>query len=277
VSLSSTVRLSPSIALLRTQSDERLVKLAREGSDTAFATIFERHRRSVLGACRRILPEARAEDAVQQVFMAAWAALVRGDEVRDVRPWLLRIARNTSLNALRLQGYDYDELRDGLRIGAAPDEELERRDVIRQTLAGLAALPERQREVLLRSAVEGAPHADIARDMGLSEGATRQLMLRARTTLRAAISAVTPWPLVTWAAGTTGGAATGAGAGAGALAAKAGVVAVLAGGAVAGPAVIDRDHHRIAGPATAKAAADPPATPRTRAGRPAKARCAISP
>jgi len=106
------VRLSPSIALLRTQSDERLVKLVREGSDLAFTTIVERHRRAVLGACRRILPEARAEDAAQQVYMAAWKGLARGDDVRDVRAWLLRIARNTSLNALRVQGFDYDELRE---------------------------------------------------------------------------------------------------------------------------------------------------------------------
>jgi RNA polymerase sigma factor (sigma-70 family) len=233
------VRLSPSIALLRTQSDERLVKLAREGSDVAFATIVERHRRAVLAACRRILPEARAEDAAQQVYMAAWKALARGDDVRDVRAWLLRIARNTSLNALRVQGFDYDELRDGLRVGPAADEVLERRDVIRHTLAGLASLPDRQREVLLRSAVEGVAHADIARDLGLSEGATRQLMLRARTTLRAAASAVTPWPLVAWAAQAGGGAA--AAGGTGALAAKVGAAAVLAGGVAVGtPAIV---HH----------------------------------
>jgi RNA polymerase sigma factor (sigma-70 family) len=251
------VRLSPSIALLRTQSDERLVKLAQEGSDAAFATIVERHRRTVLAACRRILPDARAEDAAQQVFLSAWRALGRGDAVRDVRPWLLRIARNTSLNALRVQGYDYDELRDGLRTGDAPEDEVERRDVIRQTLAGLAALPERQREVLLRSAVEGVAHAEIARDLGLSEGATRQLMLRARTTLRAACSALTPWPLVSWAAQAGGGAAAGAAAsgGASALVAKVGTAAVLAGGiAVGTPAVVD--HHR---PAPQRAAAAPAA------------------
>ena len=225
------------LVLLRTQSDERLVRLAREGSEPAFALIVERHRRAVMGACRRILPDSRAEDAAQQVYLAAWKALRRGDEVRDVRPWLLQIARNTALNALRVRGYDYDELREGLRVGEAPEEELDRRDVIRQTLAGLAALPERQREVLLRSAVEGAPHADIARDLGLSEGATRQLMLRARTTLRAAASALTPWPLVLWAAQAGGGAA--AAGGATAAAAKLGTAAVLVGGvAVGGPAIV---------------------------------------
>ena len=31
-------------------------------------------------------PEARAEDALQQAYIAAWSALQRGDEVRDL-PW----------------------------------------------------------------------------------------------------------------------------------------------------------------------------------------------
>src|SRR4051794_30549042 len=236
------MRLSPSIALLRTQSDQRLVALAHEGHEPAFTALVERYRREVGTACRRVLPASRAEDAAQQVFVSAWRALERGDEVREVRPWLLRIARNTSLNALRVQGYDYDELAISLRGGQAPDEELERRDVMRQTLAGLAALPDNQREALLRSAVQGASHADIARELGISEGATRQLVLRARSTMRGAITAITPMPLVAWAAsaGDKAGAessvriaeaAAGTGAlGTGAFMAKVGVVAVVAGG-----------------------------------------------
>src|SRR4051794_8357566 len=194
------MRLSPSIVLLRTQTDERLTALTAEGSEPAFTALVERYRRMVLRACMRVLPEARAEDATQQVFVAAWKALTRGDDVRAVRPWLLRIARNTALNALRTPGYEYEELAESLSGGTAPQADLERRDVMRQTLRGLAALPENQREALLRSAVDGAPHAAIARDLGISEGATRQLVLRARATLRAAASAITPFPLLQWAA-----------------------------------------------------------------------------
>ena len=61
--------------------------------------------------------ESRAEDAPQQVFVAAWKALQRGDDVRDVRPWLLRIARNTALNTLRVPGYDHGELTESLQVG----------------------------------------------------------------------------------------------------------------------------------------------------------------
>src|SRR5215208_586182 len=138
--------------LLRTQSDERLVAFAAAGHERAFEAIVERYRRELLRACRRVLPDGRAEDAVQQTLVAAWTALRRGDEVRALRPWLYRIAHNTA----------------------------------RSALAGLAALPARQREALLQIAVQGRPQHEVARAMGVSEPAVRQLVRRARVGLRGA-------------------------------------------------------------------------------------------
>src|SRR5215203_4996668 len=227
---------SPSSVLLRTQSDERLVVLARNGHERAFEAIVERYRGPLLRAARRYLPEARAEDALQQAYLAAWSALQRGDEVRDLRAWLYRIVHNTALNQLRLSGYDYAQLEESLRGGEAPQEEMERRAVVRQTLTGLAALPERQREALLRIAVEGRSQEEVAVALGVSEGAVRQLVHRARLTLRAAATAVVPMPLAQWAAA-AGASGAGpptaervaelvAGAGASALATKAATVGV---------------------------------------------------
>src|SRR3954454_6972641 len=105
---------SPSLTLLRTQTDERLADLARAGHERAFEAIVERYRRPLLRAARRVLPEGRAEDALQQALLSAWTALQRGDEVHDLRPWLYRIVHNTSLNALRVSGYDYDGLHETL-------------------------------------------------------------------------------------------------------------------------------------------------------------------
>ena len=134
---------SPSLTLLRTQSDDRLVALAGAGHERAFEAIVERYRRPLLRAARRVLPESRAEDALQHALIAAWSALQRGDEVRELRAWLYRIVHNTALNALRGNGYDYDELEDTLRITDAGDDELERRAVVRQTLASIAASAKR--------------------------------------------------------------------------------------------------------------------------------------
>jgi RNA polymerase sigma factor (sigma-70 family) len=146
---------SPSVALLRTQSDERLVALAAGGHERAFEAIVDRYRRPLLRHARRYLPETRAEDAMQQALLSAWTALRRGDDVRELRPWLHRIVHNSALNARRAAGYDYDELRETLEGSGGPAELAERRAVVRGTLAGLAALPERQRDALLRIAVEG--------------------------------------------------------------------------------------------------------------------------
>jgi RNA polymerase sigma factor (sigma-70 family) len=257
---------SPSLTLLRTQTDERLVELARAGHERAFEAIVERYRKPLLRGARRVLPEARAEDAVQQALLSAWTALQRGDEVRELRPWLYRIVHNTSLNALRMSGYEYAELHEAARIADAGDDELERRAVMRQTLASLAALPERQREALLRTAVSGDSPETIARDLGLSGNALRQLVHRARGSVRAAATALTPMPLVTAAAtGSTRGdslveriSELVAGGGASLTLAKAGTVAVIAGGAISGPAIVHRVADRPPADRVAEAAVGTP-------------------
>jgi RNA polymerase sigma factor (sigma-70 family) len=241
-----------SSTLLRTQSDARLLALASRGYERAFEAIVERYRRPLYRWCRRFLPEARAEDAVQTAFLKAWSSLRGGTEVRDLKPWLYRIARNAALDNARKAGYDYVELTDALRLAPAPETALERRRVMRETLTGVAGLPANQRAALLRTAA-GHSRAEIARELDLSEGAVRQLVHRARTTLRAAVTALTPLPLVSWAAAMGAEAGTpaaqriaelaaGAGsAGIASAAVKTGTVVVAAGVLVAGPGSDLRD------------------------------------
>jgi RNA polymerase sigma factor (sigma-70 family) len=242
---------SVSVRLLLTQSDVRLAQLARAGHERAFEALVARYRRSLLGYCRRLLlPEERAEDALQQGLLQAWLALRAGTEVRAVKPWLYRIVHNAALN-MRRSGYDYARLSESLCGASAPAEDLDRRIAVRETLAGLAALPEMQREALLHTAVEGASHEQAAVVMGLSEGAVRGLVYRARTALRAAAGALVPSPLVNWALSAGGGdapltsrlAELGAGGSAGlaGVLLKTGATAVTAGVLVGGIAL---HHHR---------------------------------
>src|ERR687894_579369 len=190
-----------SATLLRPQPDRRLAALAADGSEPAFEALVERYRRPLQSYCRRLLlPVESAEDVVQQAFLNTWQALQRGTEVQDVRAWLYRVTHNTAINALKKSGYDHDQLDEALHGAEAPDQDLERRIAIRRTLAGLAALPEMQREALLRTAVEGESHEAVARALGLTDGAVRGLVYRARATLRTAATALTPAPLAQWAA-----------------------------------------------------------------------------
>jgi RNA polymerase sigma factor (sigma-70 family) len=248
--------------LLRTQTDERLLALAASGHDRAFEAIVERYRKPLLRYLRRLLSEPLAEDVVQATFLNAWRALQAGTGVRELRPWLYRIGHNQAINALKRAGAVLEPLPEGgpvALVELGPDEEIERRDEMRTALEGVAALPDRQRTALLAVAVEGRAHADVAAELGLTDGAVRQLVHRARSSLRAVATAITPTPLATALASShdvTAGriadlAAGAGGAGLTGFAIKASAVAVTAGAVVAG--VPHRDGlptHR----ATAKAA-----------------------
>lgn len=249
--------MSPSVSvrLLLTQSDQRLVELARAGHERAFEALVQRYRRPLLGYCRRLLlPNERAEDALQQGLLQAWLALQGGTEVREVKPWLYRVVHNAALNMLRRSGYDWAELNEALSGGGAPTEDLDRRIAVRETLAGMAALPELQREALLRTAVDGSSYQQTAATMGLSEPAVRGLVHRARSTLRAAATALTPSPLLTWALSAGGGdaplagrlveaGASGGSIGLAGILAKAGATALTAGVLVGGIGTLHHQHH----------------------------------
>ena len=234
--------------LLRTQSDRRLRALVAAGHDRAFEAIVERYRRPLSRYLRRLLSEPLAEDVLQTTFVRAWQALAGGAEVRDLRPWLYRIAHNQAVNALRAAGPGDSELPDALaapQATAAPDVAAERSEELRSTLRGITALPDRQRAALMGVAVDDRAHADVAAELGLSDGALRQLLLRARTALRAAATALTPYPVVSWlSAGSEASAArvaeVAAGAGGIGVAVKAGAAVLAAGAVVAGaPALRD--------------------------------------
>src|SRR6476661_2310587 len=109
-----------SSALLRTQSDERLVALASAGHDRAFEAIVDRYRRPLLRYLHGLLPGDRAEDVLQAAFVSAWSALRTGTEVRDLRPWLYRICHNGALNARARRGFDDAALHDEISGASSP-------------------------------------------------------------------------------------------------------------------------------------------------------------
>ena len=247
--------LALSVRFLQTQPDRRLVELARAGHERAFEALVQRYRRPLLRYCRRLTPsEATGEDVLQQALMQAWVALGNPDvEVRDARAWLYRIVHNTAMSQLRRPVHDSLEAsHTGLARGG--EDELDRRLEARAALAGIASLPELQREVMLSTALEGRSHDEVADALGLSHGAVRGLIYRARATLRAAAAVVIPSPLVHWAARQGAGSgrsaaviealAGGGSAGIGGLIVKGGAVVAAAGALATAAGIADHGAHR---------------------------------
>jgi RNA polymerase sigma factor (sigma-70 family) len=221
---------------LRTQSDRRLVKLVREGYESAFEEIIRRYG-GVLGRYAGAIVGNRSEDVTQDAFSKALLALRRDDAEIELRPWLYRIVRNTALNDLRDRPAAAVELAEAIATGSNPAEAIERREELTELMERLQALPEAQRAAIVMRELEGLTHEEIAAALGMSGGGARQAIYRARRALRDGAGMLVPLPLLkallgpegSVAAEAAGGAVGIAGAG---LAVKATAATVLVAGTV---------------------------------------------
>ena len=180
---------------LATQSDERLVGLVRDGHDPAFEEIVRRYRGPLVAFATAIVSHHRAEDVVQVSLAKAHRALLEPDKEINLRPWLFTIVRNGSLNVIRDEPIS-DEIAPDFAGGVGPDAIAEQHDELDRLVLAICALPTPQREALVRRELGGAGHADIAAQLGTSATAVRGLIFRARTTLRDAVGALIPLPLL---------------------------------------------------------------------------------
>jgi RNA polymerase sigma factor (sigma-70 family) len=164
----------------------------------------------VLGTCRRVLGNAAdAEDAFQATFLVLVrkAAGLRARET--VGNWLYGVAYRTALEAKRATAK-----RRAKEVKAMPREEAsdvawdDVRDVLDQELAGL---PERYREVLVLSDLEGKGRKEVARLVGCPEGTVASRLARARSLLAGRLArrglALSPGPLAVLLSGGAGPAA----------------------------------------------------------------------
>ena len=179
-------------ALLRLQSDERLIALTRRGQQAAFEALFSRYHARLLSFCRHMLASREdAEDVLQEVFVAAFNAILADEREINVRPWLYRIARNRSLNHLRrasaigVDSMDIHFADHGLSTG----EKVLRRESFRQLIADVQQLPETQRTALLLREIDALSYEQIALAMETTVPSVKSLLVRARISLAEAAEA----------------------------------------------------------------------------------------
>lgn len=179
-----------------------VARVVVEMTPDEFTTLYDRHARDLFGFCaRRVGPDV-AEDLVAATFLTAYERRHRYDHTRGAAlPWLYGIATNL------LRRHRRDELRSYrllARTGVDPlagvfpsvdghaqrTEERTDAGVRARSVAGaLAALPARQREVLLLYAVGELEYGEIAEALGIPLGSVQSALHRARTKLRAALAA----------------------------------------------------------------------------------------
>lgn len=176
------------------ENEEALVRQAQVGDRNAFEEIVRRTSRLLFARLYLETGNAdRAEDLLQETLLAAYRAISRLQEPKNLRPWLLTIAQNVLIDAAR---------RDARKKRAAPvraspavlalvpgpspppEEEVEQAETRERVVAVLRSLPEEYRLPLTLRYIAGADYETISTQLGLSNGSLRGLLHRGLKLLR---------------------------------------------------------------------------------------------
>ncbi len=176
-----------------------LMKQAARGNEAAFSDIVRHFERIVYNIA--IQATGNREDALdvsQEVFMKLWrtAGSYRGES--SVTSWVIRIARNTSLDALRrrstrqtdsltLEDEDGDTTERAIPVTEGDDDPVssyERKERIAAVRRAISELCDEHKEIILLRNIQGLSYAEIADLLGIEEGTVKSRIHRARNCLK---------------------------------------------------------------------------------------------
>ena len=185
---------------LSQEHQRSLVRRLKAGDERALGELFDLVAPWILGLALHILhDEDDAEDVVGDVFVQVWRHIDQHDAGRGpLVPWILSIARNRSLDALRRRRrwwrksahLEQAQAMEGGDIApAAPHEAtVPGWPLHREVHAALAALSDEQRRVVVLSYFEGLSHREIAQrlhqPLGTVKTRLRMAHLKLTETLR---------------------------------------------------------------------------------------------
>jgi len=171
-------------------ADERLLVEAAQNDPGKFDALYELHFERVYAyAASRVRDRATAEDVTSEVFHKALAHLNQY-EWRGVSfaAWLLRIASNAIADQFRRGAREFPSPDDPPELETSPALQASELRVIenRARLFRLVGnLPDAQKQVIHQRFVEQRSIREVAQKLRKTEGAIKQLQLRALQSLRA--------------------------------------------------------------------------------------------
>ena len=156
-------------------------------ASTNFDEAFTLHHRSVYRAAYALVRDTGiAEDVTQEVFIKLYDHLDTLNDSDHVRAWLLRVASNTALNAIRSRNRTTAREEEfvksvSLSDGAAlrVDSDYERRTEVEEARRALEQIKEPMRSCLLLKQ-QGLSYKEIAKTLSVNEANVGSLIARGR-------------------------------------------------------------------------------------------------
>jgi RNA polymerase sigma-70 factor (ECF subfamily) len=185
------------------RTDEELLAFVAAGEETALAELYDRYHVLAFSLALRVLRDrARAEDVVQDAFLAVWRKAPSFASTRgSVKTWLAAIVRNRAIDVVRARresDADDEAVLLALRDPAPAVEDQVTASLDRHAiLTAMDQLPAEQRRVVELAYFDGLSHSEIAAltdlPLGTVKGRIRLAMQRLRSELLAR-GAVQPTP-----------------------------------------------------------------------------------
>ncbi len=160
-------------------SDEDLMRRIQSDDVRAFGELYNRHSAKAFGLAGLICRDPqRAEDALQDGFLAVWRSRARYDPARgSPRAWLMTTVRHRSIDLIRRGRHDGLRESDAeLEYFPAPGsvaEDAEEHDEASRVRAALLRLPLAQREAIALAYFGGLTHTEIATRLQLPAGTVK--------------------------------------------------------------------------------------------------------
>jgi RNA polymerase sigma-70 factor, ECF subfamily len=182
---------------LTATTDVQLVERALAGDQDACRLLVTRHERSVHNLVARMLRNpALAQDITQDVFIRAFRHLASYDPAHKFSNWILRIARNAAIDAIRRREPEWVPLEaddghvspaDTIPAPAGEDgaRRLERQEAARALEAALGRLRPEYREIIILRYHEDLSYDEIVEVTGLPLGTVKSFLHRARAEMAA--------------------------------------------------------------------------------------------
>src|SRR5262249_47487771 len=167
---------------------DHLVHRATGGDMQAFVELTRRFQHFAFGTALALVHDfQKAEDVVQDAFMAAWSGLPSLADPRAFPGWLRGIVRHHAFRVLRRKDLEVTPLTDAERVASeeiAPDHRLEQHQRATAVMAAMAELPDELREPAMLFFVHECSHQDIANFLSLSVATVNNRVHAARMALK---------------------------------------------------------------------------------------------
>jgi RNA polymerase sigma-70 factor, ECF subfamily len=173
---------------LQQETDEGILRLARQGDERCFLLLFERHREVVFRLAYRLAGSSVAEDITHDCFVSLLSGPARFDAMQgSLRTYLYGVVRNLARKHywLHHDDTDFDEWSEEFAGG----DPVATRLMIEQETSALVqeailSLPIAQREALVLFQYEELSLEEIARILNVTAGTVKSRLHRARERLR---------------------------------------------------------------------------------------------